>query len=387
MARSVIRWVVGAVLACCAVAVALLPPRGPDGRYQEPVPISDARRLNRELVRFEDALTQLRLLRLKDSLPRLPARALDPLGRLRLVADPGIPPRAVDALSALGERWWARSAPHDATVAVVVAALIDTAGMVEGYTRPSPFWTGVSYLLPSGEREPTCFVVIDLGVYGLSDFGSPSVVWRRMALGDGTGLCTYYATFGLPGKDVARWLTTWRHLPATGTDWSGAEPEERYARWRGYRGTWLDPDFLGCAAGDRMRCRRAVWHAPRRTDWPWMLARFEVPDVLSFGRYRFYGFYNRHGLGPAGQEYLGDMVGRFGRERFQRFWTSDAPLDDAFAEAMGIPLDEWTMEWARTYVGAFRTAGQLPWGSAVLSLVLSAALVGVAGLYAGRRQV
>jgi hypothetical protein len=105
------------------------------------------------------------------------------------------------------------------------------------------------------------------------------------------------------------------------------------------------------------------------------------------GWYWFYSYRYGHGLGPAAQEYLGDMVGRFGRERFERFWTSDAPLEEAFEEAMGMPLDQWTMQWARTYIGVPRTAGQLPWGSAVLSLVLAAALVGGAGLYAQRRQV
>ncbi len=276
-------------------------------------------------------------------------------------------------------------------MSVVVAALIDTSGVVDGHARQKPDWMRVSYLLPAGEWDRACFVVFDLGVSDVSDFHSPSISWRNwrnMGIGGETGVCTYYATFGLPGRDVARWLATWRHLPAMGSDWSGAEPEERYAEWRGYRRTWLDPGFLGCAAGHRMRCRRAIWNAPNRDVWPWMLARFAAPDVLSFDRYRFYGFYaDRHGLGPAGQEYLGDMVGRFGRERFRRFWTSDAPLEQAFADAMGMPLDEWTMQWARTYVGAFRTAGHLPWGSAALSLVLAAALVGAAGLYAGRRQV
>ncbi|MDH3290635.1 MAG: hypothetical protein OEO17_05540 [Gemmatimonadota bacterium] len=394
MAQSVTRWVFAGVLACCAVAVALLPPRDITVRYQAPF-VSDPGRLNRERLRFEDALARLRLLRLRDSLPQLPGRALEPNGRLRLVADPGLPPRIVDVIALLSEQSWKRSAPHDTTVSVMVAALIDTAGEVERFRREVPRYMQISHLVPTTEGRTTCLRVVDFGVSEVEAYTeghSPVHGWRSTNLRRGMGACTYYAAFGAPGRDIARWLATWRYLPIANADWSGAEPEERYARSRDY-GRWLDADFTGCAAGDLTRCRLAVWNA--RTvwnargpgGWPAQFAEFDVPGVVFSGRYWFYSYRYGHGLGPAAQEYLGDMVGRFGRDRFERFWTSDAPLEEAFEEAMGMPLDEWTMQWARTYIGVPRTACHLPWGSAILSLVLAAALVGGAGLYARRWQV
>jgi hypothetical protein len=81
------------------------------------------------------------------------------------------------------------------------------------------------------------------------------------------------------------------------------------------------------------------------------------------------------------------MVAEFGRGRFARFWKSNAPLEEAFEAAMAMPLDEWTMAWARRYIGKPRSAGQVPWSAALLSLLLAASVVGVAGLCVGRRQV
>jgi len=388
MAQSVTRWVVGGVLACCAVAVALLPPSDISARYQGSFAFSDLGRVNRERLRFEDALARLRLLRLRDSLPQLPGRALEPNGRLRLVADSGLPPRVVDVIALLSEQSWAQSAPHDTTVSVVVAALIDTAGEVEGFRREVPRYLQISHLVPTTQGETTCLRVVDFGASEVEAFTegySPVSGWRSTSLRRGMGACTYYAAFGVPGRDIARWLATWRYLPIANADWSGAEPEERYA---GYYGRWLDTEFTGCAAGDLRGCRLAVWTAPGQNEWPARFAEFDVPGVVFPVRWWIYfGYRYGLGLGPAAQEYLGDMVGRFGRDRFERFWTSDAPLEEAFEEAMGMPLDQWTMQWARTYIGVPRTAGHLPWGSAILSLILAAALVGGAGLYARRRQV
>jgi hypothetical protein len=356
-------------------------------------------RLNRERLRFEDALARLRLLRLRDSLPqRADTRTADPRGRLRVVADPGILARAVDVVVLLSEQSWDRSMPHETTISVVVAALIDTAGEVEGFRREAPSGIRTAYLVPTTEDETLCVRVVDFGgseLQAIADGRSPAVgAWRMASLRRGIGSCAYYAAFGVPGQDIARWLAAWRYLPIANADWTGAEPEERYtwlredserAPWAGR--LWFDADFTGCAAGVLSRCQLAVWNTPGLGGWPAPLARFDVPGVVFSGRYWSYGYRYGNGLGPAAAEYLGDMVGRFGRDRFQRFWSSDAPLEEAFHEAMGMPLDEWTMEWARRYVGVPRTAGHLPWGSAVLSLALAAVVVSAAGLYAVRRQV
>jgi len=395
MARSVTRWVVAGLLACCAVAVALLPPRESGVRYSMSLGYIEPARLNRERLRFEDAIARLRLLRLRDSLPgRSDSKALDPRGRLRVIADPGIPARVVDVVALLSEQSWDRSEPHDSAISVVVAALIDTAGEVEGFRREVPWGMRSAYLVPTAEDEPRCVRVVDFGwseLEAIADGQSPVVgAWRMASLRRGIGSCAYYAAFGVPGKDIARWLVAWHYLPIANADWTGSEPEERYAWLHASQQLgrlWFHADFMGCAAGDLSRCGLALWKAPGQDRWPARLAGLDAPGVVYSGRSWSYGYRYGDGLGPAAAEYLGDMVGRFGRERFQRFWTSDAPFEEAFREAMGVPLDEWTMEWARTYVGAPRTAGHVPWGSAVLSLALAAVVVGAAGLYAVWREV
>ncbi|MGD8726366.1 MAG: hypothetical protein PVH40_01910, partial [Gemmatimonadales bacterium] len=132
--------------------------------------------------------------------------------------------------------------------------------------------------------------------------------------------------------------------------------------------------------GYRERCGLAVRAGVAPSLGPPWPATLEAPGVV-LRRSR------TNGLGPAAQEYLGDMVAEFGRGRFARFWKSNAPLEEAFEAAMAMPLDEWTMAWARRYIGKPRSAGQVPWSAALLSLLLAASVVGVAGLCVGRRQV
>ncbi len=373
MARAVRRWLVAGVLACCALAVALLPPREPRIRYR--VVYGDgygipAVRLNRERLRFEDALARLRLLALRDSLV-LPAGAAgvrENGGRIRVVADPGIPSRVVDQIARSSERSWERTAPHDTTVSVVVVALIDTATVVEGYRRELPWVMRTTHILPTEEEHPICMHVIDFGMFevrSLAEGESWLAGWRAASLRRGLGACAYYAAFGLPGREVGHWLESLGYLPLLNADWSGSEPGERYAWLRegSSHPAWiwdLPADLIGCAAGDRARCRRAARAGGGREGRLLVPAPITAPGIVLFGGPRTYGNSWTDGLGPATQEYLSDMVGAFGHERFARFWQSDAPVEEAFAAAMGVPLDEWTMQWARRYIGVPRTAGQLP---------------------------
>ena len=123
-------------------------------------------------------------------------------------------------------------------------------------------------------------------------------------------------------------------------------------------------------------------------------ARFSPQGVLT-GRGRWSSWWSgwqgayasRNALGWGARFFLADMVVEFGRDRFARFWTSDAPLEEAFEQAMETPLDEWTMRWARRYHGTPRTTGRFSSGSVLLSLLLAGVFVGAAGVYSRRRQV
>ena len=98
---------------------------------------------------------------------------------------------------------------------------------------------------------------------------------------------------------------------------------------------------VSCAAGKDEACLRALLEPP--TPHPWRRSMGRTAGVLSTG------FYNPfvHGdnawltrewpLGSREWTLLSDMVRTIGPERFERFWTSDLPPEQAFRAATGQP--------------------------------------------------
>jgi hypothetical protein len=112
-------------------------------------------------------------------------------------------------------------------------------------------------------------------------------------------------------------------------------------------------------------------------------ANFEVDGVAV--RADEYGSW-RDPLGPSQRSYFAAMVAHYGRDQFERFWTSDAPLEDAFLAATGESIDDWTMRWTRADFGTPARGSKLRPVSVFLSLVIAAVLVGSAGLLSHFRQ-
>ena len=77
---------------------------------------------------------------------------------------------------------------------------------------------------------------------------------------------------------------------------------------------------------------------------------------------------------------LWDLERRQGPERFQRFWSSEAELEDAFHAAFGEPLGAWVRAWAQGYLGPVHAAGPVPLGASVLTLLAVLLFAGVAVL-------
>jgi hypothetical protein len=77
-----------------------------------------------------------------------------------------------------------------------------------------------------------------------------------------------------------------------------------------------------------------------------------------------------------------------GRERFARFWRSSAPVDSAFLQAFGQPIDAWTARWARRFASDAPPFSPAPRPVAVVfGLALAFTALGVTLGYAARRQV
>ena len=57
---------------------------------------------------------------------------------------------------------------------------------------------------------------------------------------------------------------------------------------------------------------------------------------------------------PPSPAMISAMITEFGRERFQKFWSSDQPFEPAFRAAFGESLGSWSARWAhQRWLGTF----------------------------------
>jgi hypothetical protein len=88
-------------------------------------------------------------------------------------------------------------------------------------------------------------------------------------------------------------------------------------------------------------------------------------------------------LDPA---FLAALERRFGREQFRAFWTSGAPLDEAFSEAFGMAPGAYVGREARTAFGSLAPGPGLPAsGWLAMAFIVLAGLV-VGAVVTGRRR-
>jgi hypothetical protein len=366
------------VAACLLIAVGLLPVEESD---QDP----GLRRSNPEWrVNFQIGSAQwyLYLLELRDSVMASLGETVSPV-EIRI--DSAVTERARPAIrAALGARF-DYLAPDPAMRTVVLVVPGSAPGTPWGYF-------GTAQLVPTTTDGRTCIAVTGFGSWDLRRFQqghglSPYSLSRIRERG--LGACGFYAAFGLPGRHVASWLEHHNYAPVQDLDWvsdplaspepvgRGDHDEVRFS---------VDLAFVGCAAGDLARCRGAIYGDPDQGRLPVAWADFRPAGVASTRAFGGPGG-SRHPLGPWTGSYFGDMIGHFGRETFRRFWTSDDSLHAAFAAATGEDLDEWTMRWARSYIGTPASGNRIPLGSAVSAVVLMGVLVATAAGFALRRQV
>jgi hypothetical protein len=91
------------------------------------------------------------------------------------------------------------------------------------------------------------------------------------------------------------------------------------------------------------------------------------------------------GFAGHGTRLLYDLEEEFGRERFSRFWTSDADVEEAFLSAFGEPPEEWLMRWAQARWGHLRVGPGIPFQAGFLSFLTLGLFTGLA-LFMGRRK-
>ena len=105
------------------------------------------------------------------------------------------------------------------------------------------------------------------------------------------------------------------------------------------------------------------------------------PQLQLGERYRRWGV--AYGHEPS---LLADLVEEFGEESFARFWQSELPVGEAFADVFGVSRAEWTYGWAEERLGSRTSRGGLVLDG-LLSLLTVLLLVGVASGVSHRRSV
>lgn len=321
--------------------------------------------------------------------------------------------RPADAEQALLDRIWQGIGPVDSTVSVAVLAY-DPAR----YETRSPLYLFSGNLITQREGRTSCIAVLPAypGRGGRIQVGRERLSW-------GLTPCALLAAFGKPGKSVRQWLDDTRYAPARWLGWSKVLPPDEYpAPW-----AYLpDPSFsttrvrprssllnalgldqiaefrappysfgapgLRCIAGDLQSCEESVLDPVTR------MAERDIPEDLSGRIYHL----RIPGITPAaarppGPSFLSDLVDDKGRDRFKAFWRSNRSVDQAFADAFGERLGEWTSRWAvgkwqRMWEARYQEVEFLfgvtlkqAWSLSVLGW--TGGLLFIAGWVARRRQV
>jgi hypothetical protein len=237
--------------------------------------------------------------------------------------------------------------------------------------------------------------------------------------------CALIAAFGAPGTGVGDWLAETRFaaaqsnrwlLPHAGPDdWHGGAPWVQWLnstkeygwadgipRWVTTvgaldvgTGAMLPYDMGGaalhCIAGERADCVTGVLHSALRFPAPVVM-----PSDLTQGvRRSLQDAVTVETVRPPSPGFTSALITTFGRDKFQRFWSSELPFEQAFQAAFGESLGSWTARWSRA---SWQTSGEARYMSAnvtlgvtlkpswlLLSAVWSIVAVAIAGRVAQRR--
>lgn len=392
MARELRVWIAAALLGCLVLGFVYLPPKANPvfgRRFRElPPPAPYRLRVQQLTGAWRNAALELRLLEYRERLrPELERRrALDLPGPAVIVDWPDAESEAMRRYVAVAlDRVWSRLGFGVTKISVGVIAAFGA--QLPNGSQPSLPTNMTAYLLPDSSDRSTCLVFFQ-GTYWASRLRAlPGPANRDLRfeafLQNELGPCAYYAAFGAPGHDIARWLGSrrfdlalyplWERTPTTGTGWfEGLLPDPTQPWFWGqvYR---YPPNAIACLAGRPEGCRAAVLSGERTTDPP--------PRVLTTERWWW------HQELAGGDHYLADAVRAIGLERFQRFWSSERPVDTTLATALRMPVGEWTRGWQAGLVPPIRLGPSAPAASVLLSLLLAAVALAFVTRTVSRREV
>ncbi len=376
MAFGVRRWLIAALGCSALVSVAFLPPGGERTEWWWFYRQTHYERLTDMLRVYRSRLQQLEL---RDSL-LASALEYEGVGGPSILVQDGLPRTLADTLRALAEKPFGAVREGTDEYRTIVSISAHDVYLMSGPASMSH----LNFYLPVATDGETCLAAIALQRRYEAD-------WHRR-VNDAAenfallGPCAYYAAFGRPGVHIEDWLESSDYKPAMWPAWAvDAEPlgplSPRELPWvRSDR----EGDLLPCAAGNRDACRAGALRPAR-------FLETYLRRNPAYGRERgIVGARARwwypSAMGPNVERLLSDLLVDMGEGRFARFWTAEAPLETAFADAFGVELEDWMMRWARIQVGDIeRPVPDPSW--AALGLLLTAVFVGGATFLVRGRQV
>ena len=210
------------------------------------------------------------------------------------------------------------------------------------------------------------------------------------------GLCRFYAAYGLPGSQVSEWMESGGVVFAAGNTLSSEAMRETReltrAERRGVFGlgagqVQLPAAAEACLAGRMEDCGSVLTSELSRLDRTSSASPLQGSHPELIYSQKKYTPPSETGLLGYGSQLVADIEAEFGPERFQDFWSSNQPLDVAFATAFGLPLGEWTHSWLATRFSPNQLGPGLSWETFIITLGFISFCVSIVFAAARKRQV
>ena len=394
MATELRRWIGGTLAACFLAAVglvagggALAPPR------DQPSPTGS--RWTAEAARlagvWRNTWGRWRLESYRNELARPvdSARAAGGSAPLLMIDGPSTPAQRTELNRYLAEMW-RQAAPEGFKVAVALVIVRDTASQAGPDTPTLGRGDAPTYLFPDSLHRDMCLAVIHEGFMGrrlfsAHHFDNDSTSLFRWLMG-GIGPCAFYGAYGIPGREIGRWMNGQGFQFAMFPEWWSKEPVGTFfywdrnlppsrqpTNWWVYTYSTLPWNGVACYAGRRAQCGANVFDSAAVAD--------SQPSTWNASEWW------REQPFLQGVRFLSDVSRSVGTERFSEFWSADVPMDSAFRRATGRTLADWTADWARGNGPPLQVGPSAPPLDILFGLLPAALALGAALWYARRRQI